>query len=215
MKEVLSFESCPETGPLYYMYRNLARSAKDREWLGINRLRYDVTVIPPRLVCGEFVKTKGHIHPPGPGGLPYPELYEVRSGFAHFLLQKMIPPDILVIEARAGEAVVIPPGYGHISINPSHLVLVMANLVSTSFESDYRIYENMRGGAYYEMASGECIRNPRYGPVPPIRWIKARQTDLGRIPIYSMIGDPDALRYLEDPRGYEEILRHGVGAAPD
>jgi hypothetical protein len=36
----------------------------------------------------------------------------------------------------------------------------MANMVSSTFTSEYQDYEQLRGGAYYEMSDGRIIRNP-------------------------------------------------------
>jgi len=99
-----------------------------------NGIRYDITVIPPANPGGEYVKTKGHYHPENAAGVVYPELYEVMGGRAHFLLQKKSLDDIALIEAHKGDIVVIPPGYGHVTINPTlDQKLTMANLVSTRF----------------------------------------------------------------------------------
>ena len=137
----------PDT-PLYYMYRDLAMNEKDREILSRQNIRYDITVIPPAVLGGEYVKTKGHYHPENPAGIGYPELYQVLAGEAHFLLQRKDLSDVVAVAASAGEFVLIPPGYGHVSINAGKEVLVMSNLVSTQFESEYELYEEMRGGAY-------------------------------------------------------------------
>jgi len=68
--------------PLYFMYRDLAKSDADRQWLRSHKLRYDITVIPPCTLSGEWVKTKGHYHPKNPAGIGYPEVYEVLEGEA-------------------------------------------------------------------------------------------------------------------------------------
>ncbi len=61
-------------------------------------------------------------------------LYEVLEGLAHFLLQTNALDDVVLIEARKGDIIVIPPGYGHVTINPRlDETLIMANLVSTAF----------------------------------------------------------------------------------
>ena len=61
--------SCECSGPLYFMYRDLAKSDADWNWLHHHQLRYDLTVIPSRDLCGEWVKTKGHYHPKNPAGI--------------------------------------------------------------------------------------------------------------------------------------------------
>ena len=83
MREVLADPGCTSDQPLYFMYRDLAKSESDREWLRQNRVRYDITVIPARTLCGEYVKTKGHYHTENPAGEIYPEIYEVLEGAGH------------------------------------------------------------------------------------------------------------------------------------
>ena len=146
---------------LYFMYRNLSKSEEDKVWLSENKLRYDITVIPPCTLGREYVKTKGHYHPDAPCGHGYPELYQVLSGEAHFMLQKTDLSDICVLKAKEGDVVLIPPGYGHVTINPSDKTLVMANIVSDDFESEYEYYTKMNGAAYYEFSGGEFVKNPK------------------------------------------------------
>ncbi|WP_157199787.1 glucose-6-phosphate isomerase family protein [Methanogenium cariaci] len=148
MRPVLAEAGCSASGPLYFMYRNLARSAGDREWLKANRIRFDYTVIPPMTLCGgEFAKTKGHYHPAAPDATGYPELYQVLSGRAEYLLQTRDASDVIVVRAGPGDVVLVPPGYGHVTINPADTELCMVNLVSEEFESEYATYESSRGGS--------------------------------------------------------------------
>jgi len=211
MRPVLADSSCSCDGPLYYMYRDLAKSDADWRWLHAHRLRYDLTVIPPRDLCGEWVKTKGHYHPKNPAGVGYPEIYEVLEGQAHYLLQSRDLCDIVMISAGAGEVVIIPPGYGHVSINPSpDKTLTMANIVSTAFESEYGEYESHHGAAYFELCSGELRKNPRYPTVPPVRSARPKSGNadhrIFRGPLYNLIGNVDALAFLNKPEDYTPIL---------
>jgi glucose-6-phosphate isomerase len=193
------------------MYRDCAKTASDRRWLHERDLRYDITVIPPRNLCGECVKTKGHYHPKNPQDVGYPEIYEVLDGEVWYLLQTRPPDDVVLIAATAGDVVVIPPGYGHVSINPSpDRTLSMANIVSTAFESEYGDYEKLQGAAYYAMADGTLKKNPRYGTVPPARHARpasgrgSHRSCKG--PIYDLIGDEDALAFLNFPEQYAPAL---------
>jgi glucose-6-phosphate isomerase, archaeal len=211
MRPVLAESSCTCDSPLYYMYRDLAKSDADWRWLHAHHLRYDLTVIPPRDLCGEWVKTKGHYHPKNPAGVGYPEIYEVLEGQAHYLLQSRDLRDIVMISAGTGEIVIIPPGYGHVSINPSpDQALAMANIVSTAFESEYGEYESHRGAAYFELCSGELRKNPRYPAVPPVRSVGPRfghdDHRIFRGPLYSLIGNKEALAFLNKPEDYTDIL---------
>ena len=98
MRSVLANPSCECSEPLYFMYRDLSRSETDWRWLRHHNLRYDITVIPSRNLCGEWVKTKGHYHPKNPAGVGYPEIYEVIEGHAHYLLQSRTLDDVVMIQ---------------------------------------------------------------------------------------------------------------------
>jgi glucose-6-phosphate isomerase len=189
------------------MYRDLAKSDADWHWLHSHNLRYDITVIPPRDLCGEWVKTKGHYHPQNTAGVGYPEVYEVLEGEAHYLLQSRDLTDVVLITAETGDVVIIPPGYGHITINPSQdRILSMANIVSTAFESEYREYEDRKGAIYYELTSGEIKKNPAYPPAPEVRILRSRagrgDHRIARGPLYSLVGDSSALEFLNVPEKY-------------
>lgn len=202
MVPVLADPSCRETGPLYVMYRDLSLTPEDREWLAGNRLRYDITVILPRDLCGEQAKTKGHHHPVSPSGVRYPEIYEVLQGRAHYLLQMRDLSDIIMVHADQGDLVVVPPGYGHVTINPGTSDLVMANIVSSAFTSEYDDYERLRGGAYYELSGGRLMKNPAYPDLPPLRSFSASairpKLPLPPGGLYDLVGS-DHLAFLNFP----------------
>ena len=211
MRSVLAEPECACESHLYFMYRDLARSDDDWQWLHTHHLRYDLTVIPPRDICGEYVKTKGHYHPKNAQGVGYPEIYEVLEGEVHYLLQSRSLDDVALVSAQEGDIVIIPPEYGHVSINPSsEMTLSMANIVSTAFESEYQQYENLQGAAYYEMVGGELKKNPQYPGVPPARWLDAAsgrgKHRFWKGSIYTLIGNKDALAFLNHPEEYSEIL---------
>jgi len=211
MRTVLRNPACRCDGPLYFMYRDLSRSDADWRWLREHSLRYDLTVIPPRDLCGERVKTKGHYHPANPAGIGFPEIYEVLEGQAHYLLQSRTADDIVLIGAEQGDLVIIPPGYGHITINPSPgQTLSMANIVSTAFESEYGEYEARHGAAYFELADGTVEKNPAYATVPPVRMLgpscRRGTQRICRGPLYDLIGNDEALAFLNAPEEYLPVF---------
>jgi glucose-6-phosphate isomerase len=211
MRPVLANPSCEGSAPLYFMYRDLAKSDVDRQWLRSYNLRYDLTVIPPCTLCGEWVKTKGHYHPKNSAGIGYPEVYEVLDGEAKYLLQSRRLDDVVLISAHAGDIVIIPPDYGHISINPStDKTLAMANIVSTAFESEYGEYETLHGAAYYAMSNGSLRKNPHYPKIPEVRdpgthWRTAMHR-FCKGPLYNLIGNEEMLTLLNYPEKYHQIF---------
>jgi glucose-6-phosphate isomerase (EC 5.3.1.9) len=196
------------------MYRDLAQTEEDRAWLSGHALRYDVTRIPPFTLCGEYVKTKGHHHPCNPAGVGYPEVYEVLRGEAHYLLQDRQVHDVVLIYTREGEKVIIPPGYGHVTINASSRTLLMANIVSTQFSSDYSLYEERHGAAYYMMIGKEMVKNPQYPSIPVLR---SRRPPLSidlnlreDIPLYQLIEERADLSFLNHPERFTRFFRESI-----
>ncbi|HOV51744.1 MAG TPA: glucose-6-phosphate isomerase family protein, partial [Methanothrix sp.] len=58
---------------LYFMFRDLSLCRSDEKRLIEQDLRYDITIIPPRMLGREYIKTAGHYHPFVPGGnVTYP-----------------------------------------------------------------------------------------------------------------------------------------------
>jgi len=68
----------------------------------------------------------------------------------------------------------MPPGYGHVTINPGRKELKMSNLVSSKFASIYQPYKDRHGGAYYELETG-FVENKNYGKPPELRITEAKR----------------------------------------
>ncbi|MBN1170481.1 glucose-6-phosphate isomerase [Candidatus Micrarchaeota archaeon] len=140
----------------YYMFRDIYKN---------NKIRFDITVIPAGNIGDECPKTYGHYHPKSPGGPGYPEIYQVLNGSAIYLLQKMNSnetADVMIVDAKKGDVVLIPPDYGHVTINNGEEDLVMANLVYDGFSSSYGDFKSNRGAAYYYLKSHEIVQNTNY-----------------------------------------------------
>lgn len=210
MKEVLR---TPWHGPdiaLYSMFREVVQDEKDRIWLRKDDIRYDITVIPPMNLCGEWVKTYGHFHPDNPSGTGYPEIYEVLHGRARYLLQHREGKRFIVIPARKGQTVLIPPGFGHVTVNPgAETPLVMANLVSNQFSSEYGEFGRCRGASYYLLADGTLEKNPRYPHMPfPEQFEPHVVTPpcLAQKSLYDLVRERFDLGFLNNPENYPDLF---------
>jgi glucose-6-phosphate isomerase len=206
-------------GELYYMYRGVSRQA-DREMFERQRIRYDITVILPGTISGEYVKTVGHYHPAAEGTeVQYPEVYEVMSGKAHYLLQKpgadpLTISDVVIVEASPGDKVLIPPGYGHVTMNPGDEPLVMANLIEREFRSVYEPFSASHGAAYYELLEKDMpvfVENEHYKEVAEPRLVEPRDLqEFGLVkgtPLYvAFVKRPEAFDYLVKPHLFAEAL---------
>jgi glucose-6-phosphate isomerase len=199
------YAQAPKDLQLYAMYRDISRPQHAEIFRDI---RFDITVIPPGILGRELVKTAGHYHPLAETGLPYPEIYQVAYGTAHYLLQKPTSDcaqieDAVLVQATAGDVVVIPPGYGHITINPIESLLVMTNLVARAFSSNYAPYKQLKGGVYFEMKNHTFVKNEQYTKIPELRKVappSVFSSLQSGIPIYTRFcQNPESLKCLIAP----------------
>ena len=194
---------------LYYMYRNLSLSKKDAQVIKEHGLRYDITVIPPGMLGCEFVKTAGHYHPFVPGtDVTFSEVYEVISGQAHYVMQKPdndSVKDVILVKAQQGDKVIIPPGYGHFTINASNKILRMANWVAQDFEAIYSPIKEKGGGAYFILKDG-IVKNPSYHDIPDLRLSEPTNIkEIGFIKnkeMYGLVRDIEKLKFLTQPHEF-------------
>ncbi len=157
------FASADKDIELYHMYRKLKIE---------NGLRYDVTIIPARMLGQEFVKTKGHIH-----AGHYGEVYMVLEGEGIYFAQKgdeNLIEDVFVVHAKKGDVIIIPAGYGHVTINSSTQDLKTANWVAESDKGNFESFERNQGACYYYLATADggtsWLKNEHYQQVPELRF---------------------------------------------
>jgi glucose-6-phosphate isomerase len=216
MREVIFDQSWlkdAEDFELYYMYRDLFLSRGDGEKLREQNLRYDITIIPPGMLGREYMKTAGHYHPLVPGGsVTYPELYEVLEGEAVYLLQSQDLGDVVAINASAGDKVLVPPNYGHITINGSNKKLKMANFVAGDFSSLYGPFKEKAGGAYFFTKDG-WIKNERCPTAAELRKVEAPDSrSLARLGLtkrremYPLLRQKGRLEFLTRPDAHLELF---------
>jgi glucose-6-phosphate isomerase len=165
MREVLAdknFAKTAEDTELYYMYRGIEEK---------DGLRYDITVVSAKMLGDEFNKTKGHYHVGA-----WQEVYTVLEGQVIYLLQKRDSSgnieDAYFVNAKKGDFVIMPPFYGHVTINPSETQdLKMANWISPDCKSDYSDFVNLSGACYYYTKTG-WLKNSNYKSTPALREIQ-------------------------------------------
>lgn len=213
---------------VYHIYRDIAL-LQDKDKIRRAGLEYDLTVIPPGKIGDEFVKTIGHYHPYKKGtDVRYPEVYEVIYGRAFFILQSASADllrlqDVYIVEAGRGEKVLVPPGFGHVSINSTENVLVLANFQPRGNEGIYEPYEAHNGAAYYVVQSDrlgkggrtvrehEFVPNLNYASVPPFKKVHGRELPgfnlLSALPMYfTGIKNLETLDFLVNPENYLDEL---------
>lgn len=164
---------------LYYMYRYFEKQG-DKKIFERADSEYDITVIKSGLVGKEYIKTKGHYHSLVPGTeISYPEVYEVITGEIDYLIQtrpnEKRETEVVIIKATVGDKIVVPPGYGHVSINVGNETAVSSNLQKRDLPAgaDYGGFEYFHGGAMYRTVDG-WIDNPEY-VITSVRYVKPKE----------------------------------------
>jgi len=200
---------------LYYMYRELCFE-ENLKLFADRQIRHDVTVIPAMNLGREANKTVGHYHTDARPGVSFPELYEVLAGQAHYLLMKRkkvegklkndVLEDAVLVKARAGDKMLVPPNYGHITINPGPETLVMANLVERNFKSDYAPIGETRGGFVYELADGKLVENPAFLHDKKIETVAAAEYD-ATLAMELGAGETIYRQFLEKPEKFDFLTR--------
>lgn len=211
MKEVLADSSVSDPKELYFMYRDVFR-LKDENIIRKYKLRYDITVIKPGMLGNEYMKTAGHYHPKS-----YPELYEVVYGEAICLQQRPDADDfrkikeVIVVKAKQGQKIICLPYFGHILINSGDKPLITANWVSSEFSSEYQLYKDARGAAYYAFGDNNKIawkENKFYLDIPEIKFLTPSDEiyEFGLetgVPIYTLVNSLTKLDFLNQPDKYK------------
>ena len=129
-----------EKEPVYDVYRGLA-FPQDQKLLLKFDFRYVITVVLPGDIHGECKKTSGHYHGYNPARTnTYAEIYEVIKGTALYVLQRadnfdtqpndVKVSDIILVTVKEGQTIIVPPNYGHCSVNIGEGALVFANLAT-------------------------------------------------------------------------------------
>ena len=210
---------------VYDVYRGI-RYPEDEDLLNKKDFRYDITIIMDGSVNGECKKTSGHFHGFNSQRTnTYPEVYEVIHGSALYVLQKgenfehdfenIILQDVVLAVVEAGQSIIIPPNYGHCSINIGQGSMVFSNLAYVSCPVHYDAVQHYHGMSYYVVNDDNKIEaklNDRYANVPKAKFARVKENKhLGiqfGLPVYkSYQQNPDAFDFLGNPDPYvDEIL---------
>jgi len=164
------------------------------------KLRYDITVIRPKTINGEFSKTFGHYHSDNAA-----ELFEVMEGTSFLLLQKDKEPGVIeniyAVELQQGEKGIVLPNHCFTNINPSkEKTLVVSNWINDDIKNTYDIIKNFHGLCYYvvENESGNIVfeKNSNYKETPEIIRLKPRE----------LPRELENLEFLNNPKDYAKFL---------
>jgi glucose-6-phosphate isomerase len=210
---------------VYDVYRDIC-SVNNDMLLKQNKFQYDITVIHDGLVGSERKKTSGHFHGWNASGKhSYPEVYEVLSGTAIFVLQKSMNfdaadpskvqvDDILLVKVKSGQSIIVPPDYGHCSVNAGEGDLIFSNLAYKPCPVIYDAIRYHHGmSVYVEEQDGRLAyqKNMKYSNLPKIRFAKPKENgNLGigfNHPIYKeFLKAPEKFDFLGHPDKYVDTI---------
>lgn len=172
-------------------------------------LSYDVTVIAARPMGWERAKTHGHVHVSrAVVQAGFPELYEVLVGRAGFLVQDIhsgpTSTYAALVEATAGQLVVLPPLLHHVTVNLGDGPLVVADVICRASEDDYGQLRAAHGMAHYISVDNRAVPNPAYRAVPPLERLTAEEWCGATVAnVYQDLVDrPAGLAWLCSPAGF-------------
>lgn len=200
-----------EEQDLYYMYRCFERE-EDRKKFEKSQIEYDLTLIKAGEIGLERIKTVGHYHDYVPNTeITYPEVYEVIEGEIDYLLQTK--PDteghvnVVIVSAKKGDKIIVPPNYGHISINIGEIPAVSSNLQKLDLPetADYETVKLNSGGALYRKGS-DWVNNNNY-VISSLKKVKPKEKPEWGLekekPLYtSFIENPEKFGWLTEPQNY-------------
>jgi glucose-6-phosphate isomerase len=208
----------------YGAYRDIVFE-KDRALFQKYDFRYDITVIMPGTIQGECKKTSGHYHGYIQGQpFTYPEVYEVLEGKAAYILQKVrnfdraneepFIEDLKLVFVEAGQAIIIPPFYGHCSINVGEGPLAFSNIAVVSCPMHYEPIKQKHGLSIYVLNDGtkpRFVQNTNYQKVPEVHTIIPKQNPglgitFGKSVYKSFITAPEKFDFLLNPAAYEQAM---------
>lgn len=212
--------------PFYDVYRKI-RYPEHEMLLDQYGYQYDITIVMPGLNGKECKKTSGHYHDYNRSGKnTHPEVYEVISGTAWYILQKAMNfnqeseklkvEDIIIAEVKAGQTIIVPPNYGHCSVNVGSDPLIFSNLAYALGGNNYyepvKQYHGM--GVYVVMEEGKPVAkiNENYPLLPQVKFATVTANpklgiEFGN-PVYqSFLNAPEAFTFLGDVDNFvEEIM---------
>ncbi len=202
---------CDGPQEVYAIAMDVGR-AQDRPAMLTRNLLFGAVTYAKGRLGEEPVRSQGHVHAVSAScGMSTPEVYEIWSGSAVIAMQESDGDDpgrCFAVEARAGDVVIVPPGWAHatISADPSHPLTFGAWCVR-DYGFDYRGVRAHGGLAFFPLLRPDgslCWRhNDAYRPGEIIVKPPEDYASLGLerdVPIYTQFTrDPDRFCFVSNP----------------
>lgn len=213
LKDVLHSMADPEaTGPeIVYSIAMDVGLENDRADLLERELLFGIVAYADGSIGKEPVKSQGHIHSISKAcQMSTPEVYEIWSGEAIIYMQERAmddPGHCYAVRAKAGEVVIVPPGWAHCTINASKTKrMIFGAWCVRDFGFEYDEVRAHNGLAFYPKFDdlGTIIweKNPSYQANELIEKSPREYTEFAinsKLPIYR--------QYEQDKSKFDFVVR--------
>ena len=194
-----------------------------RALLKKTHLLYGVVMYAAGRLGDEPIRSQGHIHKVSPlSHWSTPEVYEIWEGEGIIYMQEQgddNPGRCFAVSAKAGEVVIVPPGWTHatVSANPS-VPLVFGAWCDREYGFVYDKVRAHKGIAWFPLFDSDgklqWEANPNYTKTELICKSPEPHPELGIVPreaIYSTFEKkPDTFQYVPYPQRKEEVWKNFI-----
>jgi glucose-6-phosphate isomerase, archaeal len=194
---------------LYTIYMGIQVPGKTDALAG-HGLGYGAVVYNHGTLGVEALRSQGHVHSIGPGGLAYSELYEFWHGRGLVYMQDSATADVgdvIVVEAGPGDKIAIPPGWAHATVNVGREPMAFGAVYALEAKLLYEPLRKLQGTAHYVLADGTLEANPRYRSVSQARRLSPHHfPEHGIEPGHpALAGDLARLDFVSRPERYPRL----------
>ena len=186
-------------------------------------LLYGVVMYAAGRLGEEPIRSQGHIHKRSPlSRCSTPEVYEIWEGEGIIYMQEYggdNPGRCFAVSAKAGEAVIVPPGWTHatISANPS-VPLIFGAWCDREYGFEYDKVRTHKGIAWFPLLGSDgklkWEPNPHYSHSELICKSPKQHPELGIVPgqsIYTTFEhNPDTFLYVPYPQRKENVWHNFI-----
>jgi glucose-6-phosphate isomerase len=200
---------CDGPDLLYTIYMDFCRRA-DRERIVGDGLLYGGVIYAAGAMGREFVRSQGHRHTSNEHGVSYPEVYEFWHGRGLLYMQKEVGPEITdcrVMTCSPGDVAIVPPDWVHLTVNVGDEPLAFGAWCARGQGFDYEGVRRLQGTAWYFLADGSRVPNPRFTrTVEPVRQPMRDYPEFDIVqkrPVYEQyLERPERLRFMSHPHEF-------------
>jgi glucose-6-phosphate isomerase len=202
---------CDGPDPVYGIAMDVGRES-DRDLLKARMLLFGVVVYAAGRLGDEPVRSQGHIHAVAPhSGWSPPEVFEIWTGTAIVYAQQTADDDpgrCIAVTAKAGDQVVVPPGWAHCVVNADPKSrMSFGAWCDRQYGFEYTGVRAHHGLAWFPLLTptGEIDwrPNPRYKPSKLEQHAPRPYPELGLDANKSLyrqfVDDPDSVMFVAEP----------------